>query len=106
MQQYRSGLTVLTPKIVPYEDGKEFPAITFCNETGFKAVEDYSDLDTYLNDTMDFQDMFLSPIKLAMGFGNKTVLDYENFLEILTAYRGRCYTYKSAYKVIMPSMKS
>ena len=68
LTQFQSGGKIVVPKIQRNPEGLHFPAVTICNESGFAGVGLYTDLDVFLNDTLNYEDVFhSSPIYHSEG---------------------------------------
>ena len=72
------------------------PTILICNQTGFKSSEINTDLEDYLNNTIDADDLFVD-----MGFINQNYMPLimDKIRPIYTPYKGRCFIFEPSIKV-------
>lgn len=93
--KFSKGETTTVIDIIDVKEGKMlYPAMTICNEDGFKGeATNISDLNVFLNKTYDFEEIF-------EDFGVPSLYTFnemranKEYETIYTSFRGRCYTYK------------
>ena len=68
-----------------------------CNHTPFKSLRVHSQLQDYLDDTVDPDDIFVDAGFI--GNGKDLNLPVEKIRPIYTPYKGRCFVFDPAIKV-------
>ena len=74
------------------------PTVLICNQTGFKSSKISTNLEDYLNETLDPKDLFYD-----LGFMNQDnrPLIMEKIRSIYTPYKGRCFVFEPTVRVMI-----
>ena len=81
LRDYLSDKTTMSIGVKPHPQGLQLPAITICNKTAYKNIERNLNLQSYLDNTINLDEFFVSAE--ASNYTIKTSY---------TMYKGRCYT--------------
>ena len=97
-KDFSSGSTIVSSNYVKMtaDETLQSPSVLICNQTGFKSSKISTNLEDYLNETLDAKDLFYD-----LGFMNQDnrPLTMEKIRSIYTPYKGRCYVFEPAVRV-------
>ena len=98
LMDFSSGSTIVSSNYIKMNPDETLlsPTILICNQTGFKSSEINTDLEDYLNNTIDADDLFVD-----MGFVNQNYMPLimDKIRPIYTPYKGRCFIFEPSIKV-------
>ena len=98
LMDFLSGSTIVSSNYIKMNPDETLlsPTILICNQTGFKSSEINTDLEDYLNNTIDADDLFVD-----MGFVNQNYMPLimDKIRPIYTPYKGRCFIFEPSIKV-------
>ena len=98
LMDFSSGSTIVSSNYIKMNPDETLlsPTILICNQTGFKSSEINTDLEDYLNNTIDADDLFVD-----LGFINQNYMPLimDKIRPIYTPYKGRCFIFDPSIKV-------
>ena len=98
LMDFSSGSTIVSSNYIKMNPDETLlsPTILICNQTGFKSSEINTNLEDYLNNTIDADDLFID-----MGFVNQNYMPLiiHKIRSIYTPYKGRCFVFEPSIKV-------
>ena len=95
LKDFSSGSTIVSSNYIKMTADEKLlsPSILICNQTGFKSTRISTNLEDYLNDTIDSKDIFVD-------FGFMDQMNQPNIINkirpIYTPYKGRCFVFEPA----------
>ena len=94
MKDFLHGATIVSSNFVKQDLDETLmsPSILICNHTAFKSLRISTNLEEYLNDTIDPEDIFIDT-----GFMDQIIVG--KFRSIYTPYKGRCFVFQPSIKV-------
>ena len=97
-KDFSTGSTIVSSNYVKMtaDETLQSPSVLICNQTGFKTSKISTNLEDYLNETLDPKDLFYDS-----GFMNQDSRPdiIEKIRSIYTPYKGRCFVFEPAVKV-------
>ena len=97
-KDFSTGSTIVSSNYVKMspDETLQSPSVLICNQTGFKSSKISTNLEDYLNETLDPKDLFYD-----LGFMNQDnrPLIMKKIRSIYTPYKGRCYVFEPSVRV-------
>ena len=99
-KDFSTGSTIVSSNYVKMstDETLQSPTVLICNQTGFKSSKISTNLEDYLNETLDPKDLFYD-----LGFMNQDnrPLIMEKIRSIYTPYKGRCFVFEPTVRVMI-----
>ena len=99
-KDFSTGSTIVSSNYVKMtsDETLQAPSVLICNQTGFKSSKISTNLEDYLNETLDPKDLFYD-----LGFMNQDnrPLTMEKIRSIYTPYKGRCFVFEPTVRVMI-----
>ena len=99
-KDFSTGSTIVSSNYVKMstDETLQSPTVLICNQTGFKSSKISTDMEDYLNETLDPKDLFYD-----LGFMNQDnrPLIMEKIRSIYTPYKGRCFVFEPTVRVMI-----
>ena len=99
-KDFSTGSTIVSSNYVKMtsDETLQSPSVLICNQTGFKSSKISTDMEDYLNETLDPKDLFYD-----LGFMNQDnrPLIMEKIRSIYTPYKGRCFVFEPTVRVMI-----
>ena len=98
LMDFLSGSTIVSSNYIKMNPNETLlsPSILICNQTGFKSSQISTNLEDYLNNTIEYGDLFVD-----FGFMNQNYVPrtIDKIRPIYTPYKGRCFVFEPSIKV-------
>ena len=99
-KDFSTGSTIVSSNYVKMfsDETLQSPSVLICNQTGFKSSKISTNMEDYLNETLDPKDLFYD-----LGFMNQDnrPLIMEKIRSIYTPYKGRCFVFEPTVRVMI-----